>query len=34
VIRNLIKLALVIGLAVLVVQTLPDIARYLKIRDM
>jgi hypothetical protein len=34
VIRNLIKAALVIGLAVLVVQSLPDIARYLKIRDM
>jgi hypothetical protein len=34
VIRKLIKLALVIGLAALVVQSLPDIARYLKIRDM
>jgi hypothetical protein len=34
VIRNLLKAALIVGIAALVVQSLPDIARYLKLRDM
>jgi hypothetical protein len=34
VIRTLIKIALLVGIAALLVQSLPDIARYLKIREM
>jgi hypothetical protein len=34
VIRNLIKLAVVVGIAALVVQLVPDVARYMKIRQM
>jgi hypothetical protein len=34
VIRTVIKIALLVGIAALLVQSLPDIARYLKMREM